>query len=194
MKIGLVGSHGVGKSSLVKLWLAKHPEYFTPVEESRKVVAKGLGINFETSIESQQAFSDALMDILWEIQNKDAITSRTLIDLCAYNLYFFRRAKHRLTQEFVDKCRDNMLRSVEAQGWDLFVYCPIMWELKDENAFRVGQKDHPEYQSEVDSYVFALLANYKIPYITLTSTNDDERIAQIETAVKERKSNGFVHV
>lgn len=185
MRIGLVGSHGTGKSGLVKTWLSKHPEYYTPpVEESRKVAAKGLGLNFECTQATQEAFMDALGEVIEDIKDKDAITPRTLIDLVAYNLYFFRRKEYGITQEFMDKCRDYTLET--SKVWDLFVYCPIMWELKEENEFRKGQKDNPDYQKEIDSYVFSFLVNYNIPFITLTSTNDDERVLQIESALFER--------
>jgi GTPase SAR1 family protein len=187
MKISLLGSHGVGKSTLVREFIKKHPEYTTPKqEESRIVVSKGLGINFETTLESQKEFQYATLQMMSDIQNiSNVITPRNLIDLCAYNLYFFRRPKYGLTQEFVDNCRDIMLRYSIGymKAWDLFAYIPIEFPITEENKYRVGQKDSPEYQVEVDTYIQALLMNYNIPYITITGTVE-ERITKIEEYIK----------
>ena len=179
MKIGIVGTHHTGKSTLVKSFIEKHPEYKTSKkEESRVVVEKGLGINFETSLASQEAFLKALLSMMSEVSFiKDCVSPRTLIDLVAYNLYFFRRPQYRLTQEFMNKSRDEMLKWLNF--WDLYIYLPIEFPITEENKYRIGQKDNPDYQKEVDTYIQALLMNYDIPYITITGTVE-ERITKIE--------------
>jgi hypothetical protein len=187
MRIGLVGAHGTGKSSLVKAWLEKHSEYYTPpVEESRKVLAKGLGMNFETNPATQEAFRITLKEMIESIKlKKDAITPRTSIDTYVYNLYFFRRPQYGISREFTEASREYTLKALGV--WDLFVYCPIMWKLEEESEFRVGQKDNPDYQKEIDDYTYSFLINYNVPHIILTKREDEQRIIEIEKAIEERK-------
>lgn len=187
MRIGLVGSHGTGKSRLVKAWLEKHSEYYTPpVEESRKIIAKGLGMNFETNFETQKAFRVTIQEMIEDIKGKEnVITPRTSIDSYVYNLYFFRRPQYGIPREFTEAYREYVLETLKE--WDLFVYCPIMWKLEEETEFRVGQKDNPDYQKEVDDYTFSFLINFNVPHIILTEPENEQRIVEIEKAIEERK-------
>ena len=187
MRIGLVGSHGTGKSTLVKAWLEKHPEYYTPpVEESKKVLTKGLGMNFETNLETQKAFRVTIQEMIEDIEEKkNVITPRTSIDSYVYNLYFFRRPKYGISREFTQEYKEYVLKSLWNRVWDLFVYCPIMWKLEDESELRVGQKDNPDYQREIDDYTYFFLIYHNVPFITLTEREDEQRIIQIENAIKD---------
>jgi len=182
MRIGLLGSHGTGKSTLVDAFLKKFPTYETPKEEhSRSVVKKGLGINFETSLESQVAFKDEFEIMINNPDTpKDFITPRTLIDLCAYNLYFFRRPEYRLNQTFVNKTLKLMLKNLK--WWDLYLYVPIEFPIEHEDEFRIGQKKDSNYQIEIDTYINALLMNYGIPFFTLSGTIEErmDQLVEIE--------------
>ena len=186
MRIGLCGSHGTGKSSLVQKWIQRHPEYYTPaVEVSRKVVAKGYGVNFDVTLEGQKAFIASFWELVYDLCGRpNAITSRTLFDFWAYNLYFYRRPQYGLTKELMEEVKGLLECAIlKEKTWDLYVYCPILWELTEQNQFREGQVGNQDYQKEIDAYVFAFLTDYSIPYITLNSTNDEERLLQIENAL-----------
>jgi len=178
MRIGLLGSHGTGKSTLVDAFLERVPTYETHQEEqSRNVVKKGLGINFETSLETQVAFKKEFETLINDSDTpKDFITPRTLIDLCAYNLYFFRRPEYGLNQTFVNKTLKLMLENLK--WWDLYLYIPIEFPIEHEDEFRIGQKADSNYQIEIDTYVNALLMNYGIPFFTISGTVE-ERINQM---------------
>lgn len=186
MKIGFCGSHGTGKSTLVRKWVERHPEYYTPaVEVSRKVVAKGFGVNFDVTLEGQLAFIEAFKETIKDLEGRaNIITSRTLFDFWGYNLYFYRRPQYGLTSQLMDEVRSLLEYTIFSNTWDLYVYCPVLWELQEQNEFREGQVGNADYQKEIDTYVFAFLTQYNIPFISLNSTDDNARLAQIENALR----------
>ena len=185
MRIGLVGSHGVGKTTLVEKFLKRHPEYITPQEESRKVVGKGLGINFETNLLTQQAFLDGFFETFEEyLLTKNLITPRTLIDLCAYNVYFYKRPKHGITQAFVNQCIKDMVNSLD--WWSMYAYIPIEFPITTEDKYRVGQKDNPEYQLEIDAHIRTLLNIHEIPFVTITGTVE-ERLDKLDALLSPNR-------
>ena len=118
-------------------------------------------------------------------EKKNVITPRTSIDSYVYNLYFSRRPKYGISREFTQEYKEYVLKSLWNRVWDLFVYCPIMWKLEDESELRVGQKDNPDYQREIDDYTYFFLIYHNVPFITLTEREDEQRIIQIENAIKD---------
>src|SRR3972149_11729666 len=181
MRIGFVGSHGTGKSTLVAELLKKLPAYSTQKEEcSRIIKAKGLGLNFETNLETQQAFFEQFKLIL-EIKEKNFITPRTLIDLWAYNLYFLKRQKYGLNLEFVDEVKEYTLKNLA--WWDFFIYVPIEFEIEKEDEYRIGQKGDSQYRHEVDNNISSILRQEDIKFFTVTG-NVEHRIKQILTIIR----------
>lgn len=185
MRIGFCGSHGTGKSTLVKKWIERHPEYYTPpVEVSRKVVAKGHGVNFDVTLDGQYAFIDAFKETIKDLEGRpDIVTSRTLFDFWGYNLYFYRRLQYGLTSRLMEDVKSLLEYTIFSNTWDLYVYCPILWELQEQSEFRVGQIGNQDYQKEIDAYVFAFLTHYNIPHISLLSPSEEARLNQIENAL-----------
>jgi len=187
MRIGTVGSHGTGKSSLVKEFINVCPGYYTPLkEESRIVASRGLGLNFKTTLETQEAFLEAMLEMLADISNKEnTITSRTLVDLLAYNQYFYNRPKYGITKKFIEKCQKVMLQ--QRSIWNLYVYVPIEFSIETEDEFRVGQKADKQYQQEVDTHILTTLNQYEIPHIIVRGTVQ-ERVEQILERLNEKNS------
>jgi len=180
MRIGLVGSHGVGKSTLVGKLLKALPNYTTVEEHSRKVLKGGNGLNFKTTNTTQQAFYDSYIEMFKNVKEKNLITPRTVIDLLAYSRYFY---KHDYK---INPCLlvDMEYLVFHNRDWiDLYCYIPIRFKQFEENVYREGQVSAPEYQKEIDDNIKEIFDEFDIPYIVVTG-EFDERVNSILSRVK----------
>lgn len=181
MRIGLVGSHGVGKTTLVEMLLKILPAYKTLEEHSHKVLNKGKGLNFKTTNETQLEFYKSYLEMFEKVENENLITPRTVVDLLAYSRYFH---KHDYGIDLVLIKRMEQLIKVKSTWIDLYIYIPIEFKQKEVNAYREGQKEHPEYQKEIDDNVKTILKEFDIPYMTVTGSVL-KRAALIRIKVRE---------
>jgi len=182
MRIGLIGSHGTGKSTLVTELLKKLPQYSTVKEKSRGVLDKGLGLNFKTTQKTQLSFIQSYITMFEFENNSNILTSRTLVDLYAYTYYFANHREYDVNLFLLSKINALLLNKLS--WWDLFFYIPIEFKQTETNQYREGQREHPEYQIEIDYYIQKTLNLFKVPFITLKGTVE-ERTKKILTEVKK---------
>jgi len=183
VRIGLIGSHGTGKSTLANALKTQLPQYELGKEFSREV-SKKCGLNFETTNETQLAFYQSYLRMLDSHQPHNLITSRTLIDLLGYTLYF-KNHDYGIGEELLS----HMITTAELNldWWDLYVYIPIEFDQATENEFRVGQVSHPEYRMEVDDNITHTLSQLNVSYLTVTGAVEN-RVSQILEAIDWKKS------
>lgn len=178
MKICLTGSHGTGKTTLMKELQNFLPYYDIQIESlTRKAVGDASKVNFGTVDESERLIAEAYMNSFLNA-SKNFIASRHMLDVLAYSLYLNKKNKNidLLTIEDIENKIEQIIRE---KIFDLVFYIPIEFALPDValgEEFREGQSDL-NYQKEVDLIIQYLLWKYDIPYIKLTG-NLNQRIEQ----------------
>lgn len=183
MKIAIVGSHGVGKTSLMdKLEndVDFRDYYFYP-EAVREVSRLGFPYN-EASTDCSQLAMLAL-HLLHISKTQDMVTDRFIVDSLIY-AQILKSKGSEISQDCIDILRkywDKYKNKI-----DLYVYCPAEWEIKNDN-FRMTD----EYMRDMVSTLMLAQLYMDIPQkkflIVHGSTMErKEQVKQYIKVLKER--------
>ena len=176
MRIGLVGTHGVGKSTLVTALLKNLITYKTYSENSRRVLKKGCGLNFKTTKETQLEFLHQYKNMFRRKKPDNLITSRTLIDLYAYTAYFYDEGNYGIDSKLLNRIELYTIKHLN--WWDFFVYVSIEFPIIKENEYREGQKSHPIYQQKIDEYIQQFFRMHKVSWVKVSGSIEN-RVNQV---------------
>ena len=179
MRICLTGTHGCGKTTLLKGLKEKLPNYDIQIESlTRKAVSGADKLNFSTTDESERLISKLYMDSFLKAP-VNFIASRGMVDVLAYSLYL-RKVNKNISEDTILMLEDLIEKIKTEKIFDLVVYIPIEFDLTKEEIekeFREGQTNK-KYQKDIDTIIKFLLWAYDIPYITITGSVD-ERVQQV---------------
>jgi len=173
LTIGLCGAQGVGKSTLAKR-LAEELNLPLITEQARKA-AGALGLdklpNPRTEVALSNAFQNLCLHYQIEEENKypSFISDRTTIDNALY--YLMNNAFHGEPADnilYYQKCIEN------AKRYNLLVYIPIEFELKDD-----GFRDNNRFrQQEADFLIKGLLETMN-PYYVIARGTVEKRVSTV---------------
>lgn len=176
MRVALTGSHGVGKTTLLKALKEKLPGYDIQIESlTRKAVSGADKLNMGTVDESEKLIAEAYMESFLKAP-KDFIASRHMIDVLAYSTYL-QKKNNNIEDSTMEDIMSKIQEVVDKKIFDLVIYIPIEFELKEKGEYREGQEDLT-YQRDVDTIMKFLLWAYGIPYVTITGTVE-ERVTKV---------------
>ncbi|QAX95828.1 thymidylate kinase [Streptomyces phage Teutsch] len=178
MKIGMMGAHGTGKTSMAEAMVEGPFKLFSLVPSTaRQIKAYGYPINREAT-----ELSQILVPLLRMIDEAEAtvnphnkmykqglISDRTLVDSLAYTMYqcanvwesgeFIEHVTYRLTQMYM-------------KTYSLLLYFPIYWGNVDD-----GVRDPDEkYRREIDNNVKTVLDMLDVPYFTVPDVSPQMRV------------------
>jgi hypothetical protein len=186
MKIGFVGPHGSGKTSLAKHLVANSPEFgkFIYVPSSARRLENKVGINKEATPYSQLLITVTRIadeEDLSDNGRAHLLCDRTPLDSLAYTHY---------QNEHVWANRgDEMLKSSELlvrrvmRDYDLVVYFPAYWPPEDDGT----RMTDPEYQKMIGLYMMMYMNRFGIkPYI-MTDEPVDKRALHLVKWLARRK-------
>jgi nicotinamide riboside kinase len=170
MKIGLVGSISVGKTTLIKSLsqLPQFKDYHTSVERSKYLRDLGIPLNTDSTILGQSVF---LAERASELMNKNLLTDRTIIDVMAFtNLS---QSMNKYEKDSFEMYAKNLISMYDY----IFYISPEGVELED-NGVRVVDA---VYRQKIDGEIRRLIRNYfyKIKYYKEISGSNEDRINQI---------------
>jgi hypothetical protein len=176
MKIGLCGTQGTGKTTILKEFQKIHPEFKVVTEIARKCIEKGLPINEKTTGESQTFILHE--QIKAEIENypHDQISDRTTLDQYAYIEMGFRRGNI----SFAQKEKLETITKAWAKSYDKILYIPIEFPVIPDGVRSVDE----EFRRNIDYLIFSELHNYN-NVITLKGTVE-QRMNIIEKFLRNR--------
>ena len=178
MRIALTGSHGTGKTTLLKALKEKYPNYDIQLESlTRKAVGSPDKLNFTTPEESERLIAKAYMDSFLSAPS-DFIASRHMIDVLAYSMYL-KKKNDNISEEIMLDIEAKIEEIRDKNLFDLVVYIPIEFAQKEAGEYREGQQENPDYQKDVDTIIKFLLWGYGIPYITIGGTVE-QRVNKME--------------
>lgn len=166
MKIGLCGSHGVGKTSLIDEFVKLHPDHVSIIEGIRNVVVKyDIQKEYNKGNETLQ-FIYAYNHIIQIQKLTDFVSDRTLIDNYAYYLSFDFKKKFKSIYE------DLVLSNLD--NYDVICYIPIEFECENDN-FRFGKS----FQKIIDDCILEIINNFNIDVVTISGSFEN-RLNQLE--------------
>jgi predicted ATPase len=194
MKIAVVGTQCVGKSTYIKDFLKKWPMYKTPEKSYRDIIKeKNLPHSSKSNEETQNLILNFLVDQAIEFSKKDnVILDRCVIDVLAYSSWL--NLNDKLSDKVLDQQRIIVRETLKL--YDILFFLPITKvspvELKD-NGFRDVD---PIYREEIDTVFKAFQESYHrgdgrvfpkddTPAFIEIYGNPEERIAITEFYIME---------
>jgi hypothetical protein len=149
MKIAVVGTQCVGKSTYIQDFLAKWPMYKTPEKTYRDLVKeKGISINKLGTEESQQLILNFLVDQSMEYSKSDhVIFDRCVLDNLAYSSWLHLNGK--VSEKFLDSSR--ILVRETLKMYDILFFLPLT-KTSPVEIVEDGIRDtDPVYREEIDN-------------------------------------------
>jgi len=191
MRVCMVGSHGVGKSTLLAILKEKYPHYDIQLESlTRKTINDPTKLNFTTPEESEKLLAEAYMQYFITNKDKDFISARGMIDVLAYSMYLAKKNGN-IGEKVMLGIQEKIEKLKEMKLFDLVLYIPIEFDLPEVEKgakFREGQEDK-QYREDIDGIIKFLLCGYNIPYVKISGSKD-ERINKIVELLEKGKANG----
>jgi len=165
MKIGITGTHGIGKTDICNLLsyiLQKRGHTHIIVEVVRHLIDQGIKINESTTIDSQTAvqYAQRLEEIIAEHRLGEGKYSFIICDRTVIDNYIYMERKFGLQKKFVD----SILDWLKTNSYDFLFKVPI-WseEIKKDN---VRDQDR-DFQRDIDQRLDEFLERYKIKHFIL---------------------------
>lgn len=159
MKIAVVGTQCIGKSTFIKDFLKKWPMYSTPEKTYRDVVKeKNIPINKTGSEESQQVILDFLVDQSMSCsKDENVIFDRCVLDNLAYSSWLHLNDK--VSEKFLDKTRILVRESLKF--FDIIFFLPLT-KMSPVELVEDGVRDtDPVYREEIDNIFKVFVKSYQ---------------------------------
>lgn len=156
MKICLIGTHGVGKTTLLNALKQRLPQYAFKREVVRRLLERNpqIKINERGNYESQNAFIDACIESL---SHDDAyISDRGIIDYLAYSCHL--RQHDNMTQEQYDALFHKCESFLRINDDIVYFYIPIEFGIDDDGTRPVDVT----YQREIDDIIKMMIIQFGI--------------------------------
>ena len=170
MKIGLVGTVSVGKTTLVNALkeLPQFKDYHFATERSKYLRDLGIPLNTDSTLKGQTMF---LAERVSELMQDSLITDRTIIDVMAFTnaSKSIRNADKTSFEEYAR----NFINEYDY----IFYVTPLGVEIEDNGV----RETNAEYRDLIDFTIKNLIKNYshRINNLHKISGSTDERIKQI---------------
>lgn len=194
MKIAIIGTQCVGKSTFIKDFLKKWPMYTTPKKSYRDLIKeKNLLHSSNSTVETQNLILNFLTDQVIEYSKKDnVILDRSVLDVLAYSSWL--NLKGKMSDEILDQQRIIIRETLKL--YDILLFLPLTKfspiELEDDG-FR---NTDPVYREEIDVIFKAFQESYHkgdgrifpkddTPPIIEIYGNPEERIAMTSFYIME---------
>jgi nicotinamide riboside kinase len=170
MKIGLVGTVSVGKTTLVNA-LAELPQfkdYYFATERSKYLRDLGIPLNTDSTLKGQTIF---LAERVSELMRDKLITDRTVIDVMAFTQCA--ESIHPTDKKSFDEYSRNFINDYDY----IFYVSPDGVEIENNGV----RETNAEYRNLIDYTIRALIGAYphRIKNLFMISGTTEERIKQI---------------
>jgi len=173
MKIGLVGTMSVGKTTLAKALgeTDRFKDHNVQTERSKYLSNLGIPLNTDSTLAGQFIF---LAERATELLQPNIITDRTIWDVCAFTL------SAKSINEWAKRDFVNAAMNLREQ-YDLVVYVsPDGVEMEDNGV----RETDMVYRGKIDTAIQMLLEEYKPTNLITVKGSTEERIATIISNIK----------
>lgn len=163
----LIGSHGVGKTTLLREVKKKFPHIYTSDGFSRPVKSTSIDLTEQ----NKQILINELTYWRWkEDKGKSCFFTRSIIDTIIYTKTLYPNLSLNGYLESFNQYKDDYR----------FFYIPIEFEL-EEDGFRSGDKD---FQIEIDNSIKLFLEENNVPYFTLSGSIEQRLLKLTQILLK----------
>lgn len=191
MKIGMVGAHGTGKTSMAEAMVNGPFGTFSLVPSTaRQIKAYGYPINREATELSQILVpllrmvdeAEAFVDHTIRAYKQGIISDRTLVDSLAYTMY---QNLHVWESGDLVENISFRLAKMHINTYNILLYFPIYWDNVDD-----GVRDPSEqYRREIDNNIQTILGLLDINYYRVPNVPPEQRaewlVQKLYTADRE---------
>jgi len=173
MKIGLVGTMSVGKTTLAKALgeTDQFKDHSVQTERSKYLSNLGIPLNTDSTLAGQFIF---LAERATELLQPNIITDRTIWDVCAFPL------SAKSISEWAKRDFVNAAMNLRDQ-YDLVVYVSPEGVEMEDNGVR---ETDMVYRGKIDTAIQMLLEEYKPTNLITVKGSTEERIATIISNIK----------
>ncbi len=170
MKIGLVGTVSVGKTTLVNALkeLPQFKDYYFATERSKYLRDLGIPLNTDSTLKGQTVF---LAERVSELMRENLITDRTVIDVMAFTNCA--KSIHQADKTSFEEYARNFINDYDY----IFYVSPDGVEIEDNGV----RETNSEYRDLIDFTIKGILMTYshRIKKFHKISGTTEERIKQI---------------
>lgn len=195
MKIAVIGTQNIGKTTYINDFLKKWPMYKTPEKTYRDIIKeKKLNCNENGDEESQKVILDCLVDQTIDSSKDDfIIMDRSVLDNLAYTSWLNLYGK--VSDSFLEKTKTIVKETLKL--YDVLFFLPITKfsniEIKDDGLRSID----PVYRQEIDTLFKAFQDSYNkgdgrvfpkddSPALIEIFGNPEERIKMTELYITEK--------
>ena len=186
--IGLTGSQGTGKTTLVDLIAKTYPNLVIKCTEGEREAAKALGIKNIQSLKAEQVQEFQSLILEQHLDDLNAfnasekhimICDRTVIDIFIYTFIANCQKDSCITEKFVNLVHELALKS--NQMYTKIMYCGLIDIPQSalDDGFRDPDEEHRKY---VDFLILKYLNNWKIQYEKLADDRN-ERFLKVQKVI-----------
>lgn len=201
MRIAIIGSTSVGKSTLIEQFLKQWPMYKKPEKTYRDIIKEqGLKLSKEGNKESQKAILNALVDEVQLVSvsdDKHIIFDRCPVDNIAYSLWHYAKDTPGFTTEFIIDCK--AIAALSLKSLDVIFYLPVRKEIPITP--REGRETDERFREEIDNIFDSLVDSYEkntgaffptedCPAVIRLEGPPDMRLPQMKLYIKDN-GNGY---
>jgi hypothetical protein len=184
MKIAVVGTQCIGKSTYIKDFLNKWSMYKTPEKSYRDLIKeKNIPINKIGTEESQQLILDFLIDQATQYSKEEnVIFDRCILDNLAYSSWLHLNDK--VSEKFLDTSRIIVRESLKL--FDIIFFLPIT-KTSPVKIVEDGIRDtDPVYREEIDNIFKAFYQSYLQADGRVFPTSDSPAFIEIFGSQEQR--------
>lgn len=186
-KIVLIGTHGVGKTTLLNDFHAAHPEISVKNELIREIAKKDptIKVNEDGDIRSQSIFFDAYMKEM--MSEEEFIIDRGALDVVTYTGKVCERVGE--FEEYQRQMKELVDLHEKYNDQITYVYIPPMIDLVGDEV----RSDNAKYQKEIDDFLMTTIAMTNLELYSrcakftntyvLPATDRKERVEQLYEVV-----------
>jgi len=196
MKIALIGSQCVGKTTLINSFIKQWPMYSCPEKTYRdSIKQQNLKLNKVGTKEHQKIILNALIDEIQHVVSSDAkyvIFDRCPIDNIAYSLWHYAKGTEGFDSEFIMDCKT--LAALTLKHYDVLFYLPVRKEIP---LVEKENRDMDEmFREEIDNIFNSMVNSYEkstgaffpredCPAVIRLDGPPDMRLPQMSLYIKE---------
>jgi nicotinamide riboside kinase len=180
-KIGIIGSHGVGKTTFANM-LANELGIPRIDELARTVHALGFELDHGSTVHAQ-----ALMwlgQMYEEITLEEFVSDRTLLDVIAYGSLLLESKEDSLKDSYFINALGNITQEIVHSHYSIMFYIPVEFGPEDDGV----RNTDAAWQRQVDARMVELLDAFGIDYFPITGSKQE----RIDTALAYLEDQGLL--
>ena len=193
MRIAVTGTANVGKTTFIRDFLKNWSGIYKTPEKSYRdvIVEKGLNHSSKTSIETQQAILDFMVDQHMKYTRDDCVIfDRCPIDNLVYSIHSYDKQNSNIDEKFIEDCIPMVKESM--RFLDILFYIPYDESIAIEDD---GMRDTDKnYIIEIDNILKQIEHQSLQPTSVFFHTDDRPAIIRISGNPKERIRQASLYI